>query len=88
MISCGSSEDRRQECPLAHDVAKQAVRETFAILGVDVNSPREVEEFRKSLRFGDVLRKAADKGMVALVLALIGGLVAALWAGIKLKVGQ
>jgi len=47
-----------------------------------------VEEFRRSLRFGDVLRKAADKGIIALVLAIIGGLVAALWAGLKIKVGQ
>lgn len=70
----------------AAQAAKAAVRETFAILGVDIDSPAEVEEFRKSLRFGDTLRKAADKGVLALVVVITGMGAAALWAGVLTKV--
>jgi len=62
--------------------AERAVRKVFAILGVDVDKPESVEEFREDLRFGRRLRKAADHGILVLVGVLIAGITAAIWAGV------
>ena len=62
--------------------ADTAVRKVFAILGVDVDVPKEVEQFRENLRFGASMRRAADKGMLAIIGAIAVGAMAALWAGI------
>lgn len=80
--------DRRQtppQCYYSEESARKAVKETFAILGVDINDPRQVEEFRKSLRFSDELRTLADKGKLVVVSALVAALVGALWIGLKTK---
>jgi len=80
--------DRRQlvpRCYYSEESAKRAVKETFAILGVDINDPRQVEDFRKSLRFGDELRTLADKSKIVVVTVLVGALLGALWIGIKSK---
>ena len=53
--ACGSA----GRCDLADQAAKDAVKQVFAILGVDINNPKDVEEFRMSLRFSDELRIAA-----------------------------
>jgi hypothetical protein len=84
MAECKSYEEA-DSCPAARGAAKEAVRQVFAILGVDIDSPKEVEEFRKSLRFGDSLRKAADKGFIAFILALLGVAWAVFSAGFKIK---
>ena len=78
--------DRRTRCEHADDAAEKAVKKTFAILGVDIDRPEQIREFQDSLRFGDRLRKAADKGLFAFIVGLMGIFVAALWAGFKLKV--
>ncbi len=68
--------ERRVGCQTADDAADRAVKKTFSILGVDVDSPKEVREFQESLRFGDKLRRIADKGLMGTVVAigtLIGG---------------
>lgn len=67
--------------------ADRAVKKTFAILGVDVDKPESVEEFREDLRFGRRLRRAADHGFLALVGLVVVGLGAAVWAGIVSKIG-
>ncbi len=36
----------REECPQAEQAADHAVRKVFAILGVDIDKPESVEEFR------------------------------------------
>ena len=69
-------------CPQVQQAAEDAVRKVFAILGVDVDVPKEVEEFRENLRFGASMRRAADKGMLAIVGAIAIAGLAALWAGI------
>lgn len=76
-----------ETCPQAHAAAKQAVREVFSILGVDVDSPREVEEFRKSLRFGDAMRRLTGNGVIGVVLGVAALILAALVAGIQVKLG-
>ena len=66
--------------------AELAVKKVFAILGVNIDEPKEVEEFRENLRFGATLRRRADQGQVALVIVIVGALAAALWAGIVNKI--
>lgn len=51
-------------------IAKAAVKEVFAILGVDVDDPEKVEEFRKDLRFGGAMRRATDRGIMAMMWAI------------------
>jgi hypothetical protein len=58
------------------------VKKTFAILGVDIDKPESVEEFRQDLRFGKRLRKIADHGTLAFFGAVAVAVVAALWIGI------
>lgn len=72
-------------CPQVQQAAEDAVRKVFAILGVDVDVPKEVEEFRENLRFGASMRRAADKGMLTVIGVLATAMMAALWAGIVSK---
>jgi hypothetical protein len=69
-------------CPHVKEAADEAVKKVFAILGVDVDIPKEVEQFRENLRFGASMRRAADKGMLAIIGAIAVGATAAVWAGI------
>ena len=71
-----------EHCPQVAEAADTAVKKVFAILGVDVDVPKEVEQFRGNLRFGASMRQAADKGMLAIIGAIAVGALAALWAGI------
>ncbi len=73
--------------PTCQEAADRAVKKVFAILGVDVDKPESVEEFREDLRFGKRMRRAADHGLLALVGLVVIGLGAAVWAGIVSKVG-
>ena len=83
--------DNPQNCQLAEktseDAADRAVKKVFAILGVDVDKPESVEEFREDLRFGKRLRKAADHGLLALMGVLVAAVAAATWAGVTSKLG-
>lgn len=72
-------------CPHADESAEIAVRKVFAILGVDINIPKDVEEFRQDLRFGSKLRKASDKGFLAFIMAVGGAIATALFVGIQFK---
>ncbi len=84
---CPSAADCRHAHEAAAAAADEAVKKVFAILGVDVSKPSEVEEFRKDLRFGQSMRRAADKGFVAMVTVIGGGVMYALWAGLLVKTG-
>lgn len=64
------------------EAADRAVKKVFAILGVDVDRPECVEEFRADLRFGRKLRKIADHGTLAFIGVVAAALAAAVWAGI------
>lgn len=74
-------------CPHADRAAKAAVKEVFAILGVNTDIPREVEEFRKDLRFGAKIRKTSDRMWIAVWVMAAVGLGYALWEGLRLRVG-
>lgn len=71
-----------EHCPRVAEAADTAVKKVFAILGVDVDVPKEVEQFRENLRFGASMRRAADKGILAIIGAIAVGALAALWAGV------
>ena len=81
-----SCDNPDHECPLAkhasEEAAGSAVKKVFAILGVDVDKPESVEEFREDLRFGRKMRKAADHSMLALFGVIVAALAAATWAGV------
>ena len=81
--------EKHEQCdsPTCQEAADRAVKKVFAILGVDVDKPESVEEFREDLRFGKRMRRAADHGLLALVGLVVIGLGAAVWAGIVSKVG-
>lgn len=74
-------------CPYAVDSAEIAVKKVFAILGVDVEVPKEVEEFRQNLRFGATMRRAVDKGIMTAVGVIFVSAVVGLWSGIISKLG-
>lgn len=73
-------------CPQSVEAADHAVKKVFAILGVDIDKPESVEEFREDLRFGKRMRKAADHGTLVLIAVVTAGLAAAVWSGIVSKV--
>ena len=75
-------------CPHVKQAADEAVKNLFAILGVDVDVPKEVEQFRENLRFGASMRRAADKGMLAIIGAIAVGALAALWAGVVSSIAK
>lgn len=60
-------------------VAELAVKKVFAMLGVDVDKPESVEEFRKDLRFGGNMRRASDRGIFAIVVMVATGLAIVSW---------
>lgn len=74
------------QCPQAEESADAAVKKVFAILGVDIDNPKDVEEFRQDLRFGGRLRKASDHGFLAMVAAVFVAVLAVLWVGITSKI--
>lgn len=89
MAECSKppSDDR---CRYSEDSARMAVKQVFAVMGVDIDDPKEVEEFRKDLRFSQDLRKARDKGVVAVAVALSLSILGFVAAGIidKLRLHQ
>ena len=70
------------KCPHAVESAEIAVKKVFAILGVDIDVPKEVSEFQENLRFGAALRKGADRGWLVLVGGVVTLMLAALGAGV------
>jgi hypothetical protein len=65
------------------DVADRAVKKVFAILGVDIDKPESIEEFREDLRFGRKMRKAADHSFMTISIGAVAvGLCIAIWTGI------
>lgn len=75
--------ERRRLCPYAEQAAERAVRKVFAVLGVDIDKPDQVEEFREDLRFGRNLRRDAKHGRLAIVGVICAAIMLAVWYGIK-----
>lgn len=80
----------RVGCPIDHcqkpeEAASQAVKKVFEILGVNVDDPVQVENFRKGLRFGEDLLKMTNKGKMAAMISFIGLSAAAVWKSFLIK---
>ena len=45
--------------------AEKAVKHTFAILGVDIDDPEQVQEFQNNLQFSAGIRKAVKQSWLA-----------------------
>lgn len=67
---------------IAHKAAEAAVKNVFAHMGVNVDVPSEMEEFRKDLRLAGQLRKASEKGFMLFLYTGISLMVAAGFYGI------
>ena len=80
-----NKQENKPSCVSAELAAELAVKKTFAILGVDIDQPAQVESLRESLRFVDKLRQAADRGIMTFVSAVVVLTLAALIAGVKFK---
>lgn len=78
--------DKDLECPKAREVADAAVKQVFAILGVNIDVPSDVAEFQMDLRFGRSMRRATDKGFMAMVVIVAAGIAGAVWLGLVAKV--
>jgi hypothetical protein len=74
--------NERREMALIDDAASKAVKKVFAILGVDIDKPESIEEFREDLRFGRKIRKAADHGTLVVVGLIVLGLGSLVWSGV------
>lgn len=74
------SETKCKDCDfILAGVADEAVRKTFAILGVDVTLPESVEAFREDLRFGRKLRKISERSALAIVGVIAAGIASSVW---------
>ena len=68
----------------AHALIREAVRETFLMLGVKVDDPIEVQKDFQHLREWRTTTGAIkSKGLMTLTGILVSGFVAAAWVGIK-----
>jgi hypothetical protein len=74
--------------PDCQDAADRAVKKVFAILGVDIDKPESVEEFREDLRFGKKLRRIADHSTLAFFAVIAVGAASLIWIGIQTKFGK
>ena len=63
-------------------IADRAVRKVFAILGVDIDKPADVADFQADLRFGKSMRRATDRGGIAVFVVICVATAGATWVGI------
>lgn len=77
----------KNEKAVIDSAAKSAVKLAFSHLGVDVDSPLELQRFRDDLRFGGVFRAAATKSFFALIAAIFGGIGLSIWMAFKDNLG-
>jgi len=62
------------EMKVAHQAVDMAVKQAFAYMGVDVNDPQQIQNFRDDITFGGLIKDAAKKSFYAM-LATIGGII-------------
>jgi len=68
---------------VSNRAADRAAKKVFAILGVDIDRPESVEEFRADLRFGRNLRRVTGHGILAFGAVVAGAIAVAIWSGIS-----
>lgn len=73
----------------ARALIREAVRETFLMLGVKVDDPIEVQKDFQHLReWRNTTEGIKSKGLLTVMGILVSGMLAALWVGIKEFVGK
>lgn len=73
----------------ARALIREAVRETFLMLGVKVDDPIEVQKDFQHLReWRNTTESIKSKGLLTVMCILVSGMLAALWVGIKEFVGK
>lgn len=79
--------DPSKRCELADAAAESAVTKVFAILGVDIDDPKQVKAFQQAIWSAQSFDEAKKYG----ILVVIGLAATALWgafaSGVKLKIG-
>ena len=70
--------ETREEA-VSEEAARRAVKKVFAILGVDIDNPKEVEEFRMDLHFAADMRQYTKRGFMVFFTAIIGLAATAAW---------
>lgn len=72
----------------ARALIREAVRETFLMLGVRVDDPIEVQKDFQHLReWRSTTESVKAKGLLALVGIIVSGLAAAVWLGVRELLG-
>ena len=72
----------------ARALIREAVRETFLMLGLKVDDPIEVQKDFQHLReWRSTTERVKAKGMLAIVSVVVSGLAAAIWLGLKEMLG-
>lgn len=74
--------DEKETARIADEAATKAAKHVFAILGVDIDTPKEVEEFRENLRFAANMRRSANRWSLAIVASIGTGTAGALAVGL------
>lgn len=74
------------------DIVREAVREEFRAIGLRVNDDDDADAAREDFRFIRKWRQAVDgaasKVGMAVILALVSGLMTIMWQGFKLVSGK
>ena len=82
MAECNQNPLSIERCQFADNAAKKAVKDTFAILGVDIDDPKQVAGFQDDLRFGGKIRRKFEQGILPTFLIVLGLIGAAFVAGL------
>lgn len=75
------------ELRIAEKVVDIAVHRAFSHLGVNVDNPGDLQDFRDDLRFGGVFRSAVKKSFFAFLAALCGAIGVSIWLMFKKGLG-
>lgn len=83
MAECFEGCANLPRCPHAEGIAKATVRETFAVMGIDVDDPAELRTLHANFAFVYRLRKMSERVgatvIVVVVTAITGGILGMIW---------
>ena len=73
--------ENKQYCCIT--MSDAAVRQVFSTLGIDIENPDAVEQFREDLRFGKKLRKATERGILAIIGVIAASIASLVWVTVE-----
>ena len=84
--------ERTRDSDFIKRVTREAVKETLLELGIDVSHPTEIKEVQRDMAWIRDTRHGAERLQAnvkrASVFAIVAAILAALWTGIKTKIGS